>query len=61
MKKNAKIIDTASVETINDFVKGKNIEKIEPIIRENVYNGKRRGDYIWGYIVYWWDENNEQN
>lgn len=56
MKKKAKILEMASVNTVNEFVKGKNIEKIEPIIQDNFYKGKRIGDYIFGYIIYWWEE-----
>lgn len=56
MIKKAKILETTSVNTVNEFVKGKNIEKIEPIIKANFYNGKRIGDYIPAYIIYWWDE-----
>lgn len=57
MIKKAKILETTSVNTVNEFVQGKNIEKIEPIIKANFYNGKRIGDYISSYIIYWWDEN----
>lgn len=56
MKKKVKILDTSSTNTVNEFVKDKNIEKIEPIIKANFYNGKRIGDYISAYIIYWWEE-----
>lgn len=56
MIKKAKILETTSVNTVNEFVKGKNIEKIEPIIKANFYNGKRICDTISAYIIYWWDE-----
>ncbi|KSU19410.1 hypothetical protein [Lactococcus lactis] len=55
MIKKAKILETTSVDTVNEFVKGKNIEKIEPIIKANFYNGKQIGDTISAYIIYWWE------
>ncbi|MBL3717071.1 hypothetical protein AALM99_07785 [Lactococcus muris] len=55
-KKHGKVLAHASAEEVNMFVVGKNIDEIVPIIRQNTSGGRSTGDFIYGYIVYWFED-----
>lgn len=55
-KKHGKVLAHASAEEVNIFVVGKDIDEIVPIIRQNTNDGRSIGDFIYGYIVYWFEE-----
>ncbi len=53
--KHAKILTSATPDEVNEFVMGKNVDQIVPVIQKNTYNGKEVGDYISQYIIYWFE------
>ncbi|WP_285012569.1 hypothetical protein [Lactococcus formosensis] len=53
--KYAKILNNATPDEVNEFILGKNIDQIVPVIQKNTHNGKEVGDYISQYIVYWFE------
>lgn len=54
--KHAKILTSATPDEVNEFVMGKNVDQIVPVIQKNTYNGKEVGDYISQYIIYWFEQ-----
>ena len=42
--KHAKILENATPDDVNEFVIGKNIDQIVPVIQKNTYNRKEVGD-----------------